>query len=118
MTANDYNSLSRTELRQHAKAAGIKYGKMSLMQIREALANVDTKVLKNAKPPKKAGSKVVAKVRKERTGTKMESALEVMTKNPNMVRKQIIAKFIDDVGLTKAGANTYYSLCQKKWKAK
>lgn len=53
-------------------------------------------------------------VRKERTGTKMLKAIEVMTKNPNMVRKQIIAKFIADVGLTKAGANTYYALVQKK----
>jgi hypothetical protein len=98
--------MSRQELRTAAKAAGIKYGKMSLMQIREAL--------KDAKPVKKAGPKV----RKQREGTKMEAAMAVMEKYPDKARKEIIAKFISDVGLTKAGANTYYSLVQKKLKTK
>jgi hypothetical protein len=119
MNATDYNSLNRTELRQHAKAAGIKYGKMSLLQIREALAGADTKLLsKPAKGPKKAISKANKgdnkKSRKQRTGTKMELALEICKKNPNMPRKGIIAKFISEAKLTKAGANTYYALCQKK----
>jgi hypothetical protein len=98
--------MNRSELRAAAKAAGIKYGKLSLMQIREALTNH-----KPAKA-KKSGE------RKQRTGTKMEAALAVMEKHPGLVRKQIIAKFIDDVGLTKAGANTYYALVQKKLKTK
>jgi len=109
MTTAEIASMSRADLRKAAKAAGIKYGKMSLMQIREALSEVKPTKSKKADGPK---------VRKERTGTKMEAALELMTKNPGLVRKQIITKFIDDVGLTKAGANTYYSLCQKKLKAK
>jgi hypothetical protein len=67
---------------------------------------------------KKAAKKspVKVKVRKERTGTKMEAAIAVCEKNPALPRKGIIAKFISDVGLTKAGANTYYSLVMKKIK--
>jgi DNA-directed RNA polymerase specialized sigma24 family protein len=102
------DQMSRQELRAAAKAAGIKYGKLSLFQIREAL--------KDAKPVSKKKSE--PKERKVRSGTKMEAALAVMTKYPDKARKEIIAKFIDDVGLTKAGAATYYSLVQKKMKTK
>jgi hypothetical protein len=112
MNATDYTTLNRTELRQHAKAAGIKYGKMSLLQIREALAKADTKLLsKPAKAAKKANGKAE---RKAKTGTKMEKALKLMEKNPGLVRKAILAKFMNDVGLTKAGAATYYALITKK----
>jgi hypothetical protein len=54
--------------------------------------------------------------RKARTGTKMVKALEIIKNNPALPRKAIIAKFISDAKLTKAGANTYYSLCMKKIK--
>jgi hypothetical protein len=53
--------MSKTELRTAAKAAGLKYGKMSLMQIREALTNHKPSKSKKATEPK---------VRKERTGTR------------------------------------------------
>jgi hypothetical protein len=98
------DKMSRQELRAAAKAAGIKYGKMSLMQIRDALRD-------HTPAPKKKTTE-----RKERTGTKMEKALAIRAKFPDLARKEIIAKFISDAGLTKAGANTYYALVMKKTK--
>jgi len=84
--------------------AGIKYGKMSLMQIREALiAGKPTKWRDAAKGKNQA-----------RPGSKMEAAIKIVADNPNLPRKAIIARFIDDAGLTKAGANTYYQLVHKK----
>jgi len=56
------------------------------------------------------------KPRKARTGTKMERCKEIVKSNPGLVRKALIAKFISDAKLTKAGANTYYSLVMKKTK--
>jgi hypothetical protein len=99
------DKMTRTELRAAAKAAGIKYGKMSLMQIRDALRDV--------KPVAKK-----ERVRAERTGTKMEAAIKIIEDNSDKSRKEILALFQTKAKLTKAGANTYYSLCQKKLKAK
>lgn len=106
---SDFEKMDRNQLRAAAKAVGIKYGKMSLLQIREALA-----AHKPAKPSKAA--KKETKVRKERTGTKMEAAIALVEKHPDWDRKKIIAAFIDTVGLTKAGSNTYYTLVMKKVK--
>jgi hypothetical protein len=118
MNAIDYTHLGKAELRQHAKAAGIKYGKMSLLQIREALAKVDTATLVVGKPAKKAGPsgrKNPSKPeRKERTGTKMEKALAIVQDNRDLPRKAIIKLFMEKAKLTKAGSATYYSLVQKK----
>jgi len=61
---------------------------------------------------------VVEKTKKDkgpaRAGSKMLAAMEVYKKNPNSVRKDVIAKFMADVGLTKAGSSTYYQLIKKK----
>jgi hypothetical protein len=100
--------MTRQELRAAAKKAGIKYGKMSLLQIRNALADV--------KPGAAVKSKK-EKVRKERTGTKMESAMKILADNGDKSRKEIIALFQSKAKLTAAGANTYYQLCQKKLKS-
>lgn len=118
MTANDYSSMSKKELHHYAKAAGIKYGKLSLMQIREQLAKVDTKALsKPSVGPKKASNKgKMAKSpkqpRAERKGTKMQKAIALFDKT--LSRKDVIAKFMSEAKLTKAGAATYYALVKKK----
>jgi hypothetical protein len=92
--------MNRSELRTAAKQAGIKYGKMSLMQVREALvAHKPSKVEKKGE-------------RKARTGTKMQKAIALFDKSA--ARKDVIAKFMSEAKLTKAGAATYYALVKKK----
>jgi hypothetical protein len=108
--------MTRAELRSACKASGIKYGKLSVMQMREVLMKTPEIVAEKTGTTKAAKKKVAKKGRKERTGTKMEGAIDVVAKNPNLPRKAIIALFIDKVGLTKAGANTYYALVTKKAK--
>jgi hypothetical protein len=116
LTKETIDKMSRKDLRLTAKVAGIKYGKLSVMQIREALLNapdvVTEKPTKSAK--KKIATKKETKVRKERTGTKMEAAMEIMQENDGKSRKEIIALFMSKAKLTKAGAATYYALCKKK----
>ena len=117
LTGEKIEQMGKRELYAAAKARGIKYGRMSLMQIRDALkANPDEPAPKQ----KGAKAKKAPPKRKAADGkpSKMDAAIEVMRKNPNLPRKSIIAKFIDDVGLTKAGASTYYTLVQKKLKDK
>lgn len=99
--------MGRKDLRAAAKAAGIKYGKLSLMQIREALVKGEgtTKSTNNKKS-----------ARTKRGGTKMEAAIAIMKDNPDKSRKEIIALFISKAKLTKAGSNTYYTLVQKALK--
>lgn len=105
MTKTEVESLNRAELRAAAKKAGIKYGKMSLMQVREALFFLKpTKVVEKTK--KKDGS--------ARDGSKMALAIAIFQKSPNAVRKDVIAKFISEAGLTKAGSSTYFQLIKKK----
>jgi hypothetical protein len=100
-------TMGRQELRRLAKEHGIKYSKMSLFQIREAL--------KDVKPSKK---KDEPKERKQRTGTKMQSALKIMEDNPDLPRKSILKLFQDKAKLTLNGSATYYALCQKRLKKK
>jgi hypothetical protein len=102
------SDMTRKELRAAAKTAGIKYGKMSLLQIKNALADVKPGAKKKAEP----------KVRKERTNTKMAQAIAIATKYPDLDRKGLIAKFMSDAKLTKAGASTYLSLVRAKMKTK
>lgn len=48
--------------------------------------------------------------------TKMAQATEIyrkMNRKKGTTRKEIIASFIDDIGLSKAGAATYYQLIKK-----
>src|SRR5258708_7606620 len=109
MTKTEVESLTRPELRSAAKKAGIKYGKMSLLQIREALVA--------SKP-----AKVVEKTKKQkgvaRPGSKMLAAIELVQKHPDWERKQMIVAFIEKIGLTEKGAPTYYQLVKKKLNTK
>lgn len=105
-TVESVEKMGRNDLRAAAKSVGIKYGKLSLMQIREQLVN--SKPAKAEKSKKDNGP--------ARAGSKMLLAIEIMKKNPNQPRKVVIGKFIDEAKLTKAGASTYYQLCLKKLK--
>jgi hypothetical protein len=109
MTKSEVEALNRSELRSAAKKAGIKYGKLSLLQLREALV---------AHNP----SKVVVKTKKEkgvaRPGSKMLLAIQLVEKHPDWARKVAIQAFQDKIGLTKAGSATYWQLVNKKLNTK
>jgi hypothetical protein len=138
MTTNtnvDVEKMSKVELKAAAKKAGLKVGKMSLLQIRMALADLDaTKciadllnagVLKSGPKPAKKAVKVVEKtkqveVKKDgpliskdgpRSGTKLSQCFDLYKVNQKLARKDIMALFIKEVKISKACANTYVSLC-------
>lgn len=111
LTNEQIEKMNKGELHKAAKARSIKYGKLSVMQVREALkANPDV-----PKPAAKA-KRVPPKRKDDGKPSKMDKAVEIMKANPKLVRKDIIALFMSDAGLTKAGASTYYQLVQKKLK--
>lgn len=89
--------------------------------VAKAAPTVETKVVKpevKAEAPATTVKADEKKERKQRTGTKMEQALEIVKDNPGVARKQIIKIFMDKAKLTKAGASTYYGLVLKKLKTK
>ena len=54
--------------------------------------------------------------RSDTTTTKMSAATEIyrrMSRKKGSTRKEIVAAFIEEVGLTKAGAATYYQIIKK-----
>jgi hypothetical protein len=103
-TKEQVEGMTRKDLRASAKKVGIKYGQLSLMQLREALVDY--------KPSKK----VEKEDRKKRSNTKMQLAVDLYTKNVDASRKEIIELFISKAKLTKAGSATYYSLIKQKLK--
>lgn len=110
LTDDQIDKMGKRELNAAAKVRGIKYGKMSLLQIREAL-----KKNPDEPAPQEKGKRAPRKTADGKP-SKMERAIAVFKSNPKQPRKVIIKKFIDDVGLTKAGASTYYTLVQQKLK--
>ena len=55
--------------------------------------------------------------RPAKTKTKKQLALEIFKKchkRKTVKRKDVIAKFIEQLGMTPAGASTYYHLCKKE----
>jgi hypothetical protein len=142
LTAEKIDAMSKAELHRAAKVRGIKYGKLSLLQIRDALkANPDEPVAKASTVAKKkaeplpvtddghtpirptskkkgaaAKKKTEKKPRKGKDGgaSKMSVAMELYKENKNLPRKQILAIFQEKAKLTKAGSATYYGLITKK----
>ena len=58
-----------------------------------------------------------AAVKKAATGTKLDQCYAIykrLQQAGDLTRAYAIAAFMDEVGMTKAGASTYYSACQKK----
>jgi len=110
MKAEVVEKMGKQELHQNAKRLGIKYGKLSLMQIREALIASDDKV--PTKPKQRDTS--------PRKGSKVEKCVELYKANSKATRQELIAIFIKSGGLTSpASASTYlYNIQQKYGKPK
>jgi hypothetical protein len=124
-TVEQVEKMDRMHLIRAAKTVGIKTGKLSLMQIREALVKSDLSAA-DRKPAKKAVKvdykpnvtnrkpEVVEKTKKvdgPRSGTKLSQCFDLYKSNQKLARKDIMALFIKDVKISKACANTYVSLC-------
>lgn len=108
LTNDQIDEMSKSDLAKACKARGIKYGKMSLMQQRDALKA-------NKEEPKPKEKKQREKGDREPRG-KMALAIDLYTKNKDKPRKEIIKLFQDKAKLTKAGSATYYALIQKRIK--
>ena len=52
-----------------------------------------------------------------KVGSKMDRAIEVFYANPEATRKQVIALFVSELGMTPAGASTYYQTIKSNSKA-
>jgi hypothetical protein len=59
-------------------------------------------------------TKAKAKAGPARQGSKMAEAISIYNASKDKERKDVIQLFIDKVGLTKAGASTYYQIAKKK----
>jgi len=106
LTDKQIDDMNRADLAKACKARGIKHGKLSLMQQRDALkANKDE--------PKPKEKKVREKGNREPRG-KMALAIDLFQKNKDKPRKEIIKLFQEKAKLTKAGSATYYALIQKR----
>lgn len=116
LTTDAIDQMSKMELRHAAKQRNIKYGKLSLLQIREALKSNPEEIEMSSKK-KAVAKKAPAKKKVGKTGdgpSKMDLAVEIYKANKNAPRKKLIELFMKDAGLTKAGAGTYVQLVRKK----
>lgn len=102
----------------------IAKGNHSRGDIAEALAVSASNIYPNVSALKKAGLIEVndtngfidlteaamehVSTRKQRTGTKMEKARQIFDKLAEKGRQAVLSKFIGDLGMTEAGASTYY----------
>lgn len=109
------------------KTTATKTTKTAAKKVVKTARKVDSKKLDAAlkaaqgpvitkKPAAKKAGKPVAKseVKPARTGSKMEIASAIYLKMKGQPRADILAKFISEAKLTKAGANTYVALLRKK----
>jgi|SRR5581483_189477 len=108
LTDKQIDDMSKGDLAKACKARGIKHGKLSLLQQREAL-----KKQKDEPAPKE--KKAREKGDREPRG-KMALAIDIFTKNKDKPRKEVLKLFQDKAKLTKAGSATYYALIQKRTK--
>jgi hypothetical protein len=103
LTNDQIDNMSKAELRAACKARGIKFGRLSLLQQRDALKENKAEPVKAKKEKKEY----------EPRG-KMAQAIDIYVKNKDKARKEIIALFISKAKLTKAGSATYYALIKKR----
>jgi len=65
-------------------------------------------------PRVKAPVKVTSsKAKSAKTGTKLDAARKIFSNTPGFTRAQVIAKFMEDLGMSKSGATTYWYNVQK-----
>jgi len=83
-----------------------------------------TQVVKQVESTKVTDPKVAQEPVKVQTAldgkaqTKMDRATELfrqMSMNKDVQRKDIVERFMNDIGLTKAGAGTYYQLIKQRF---
>lgn len=110
LTDEQIESMSKAQLRTACKARSIKYGKMSIMQQREAL-----KQNKDEPAVKEKGKKGRPKSDGPRPGSKVEAALKIFQDNKGKPRKDVIKLFMEKAKLSKAAANTYYQNIKTKY---
>lgn len=111
LTNEQIDSFSKAQLRTACKARGIKYGKMSIMQQRDAL-----KANKDEPAPKAKGKKGRPKSDGPRPGSKSAKCLEIYNANKDKSRKELLELFIKKGGLTSpAAASTYYQNIKKRF---
>lgn len=75
----------------------------------------DVKSAKKAKPVKVNPEPVVAPPVQKKTssGSKIDQAREIFKKNSKLPRDKIVALFMKQLQMTKAGATSYYYTCKK-----
>ena len=106
LTDKQIDEMTKVELAKACKARGIKHGRLSLLQQRNAL--------KANKEEPKAKEKKAREPREPRG--KMAVAIGIYEKNKDKERQEILKLFQDTAKLTKAGANTYFALIRKRLK--
>ena len=106
LTDNQIDEMTKAELAKACKARGIKHGRLSLLQQRNAL--------KANKEEPKAKEKKSREPREPRG--KMAVAIGLYEKNQDKPRQEILKLFQEKADLTKAGANTYFALIRKRLK--
>ncbi len=117
---------AKTTIKAPAKklTMSLKTGKIVVKPAAKKATSTVDQILKNQGPiivkasETKAGPKIAAKTTKapkaDKGPSKMDEAIKVWNSMPKAQRKDVIAAFIDKAKLTKAGANTYYSLIKAK----
>lgn len=101
-TIEQLDKMNKAQVNAVAKKLGIKYGKLSLMQTREAIVNF--------KDVPKVDMK--AKAKTARDGSKMAKCIDIFKKGGS--RQDIIAKFASEAKVTQKALGTYYQLVKKK----
>jgi len=93
-------------------------GQSAFDNLRELEASLFTLgyALNGARCVAEAGASAGEDIRGQVVGeeTRMDKARRILLENPGAQRKEIIAKFIQEAGLTKAGASTYYQKLRKE----
>lgn len=73
----------------------------------------------DTKPAVKVAAKAVEKAPKaEQVPNKMDKAREIFKKMKGKPRKEVLAAFVADAGLTVAGSATYFSNIRKEFESK
>lgn len=62
----------------------------------------------------KSGPNLKVKSAETSLGSKKDRALAIFQQCIDYTRQEVLAKFMSDLGMSKAGASTYYAMC-KRW---
>ena len=93
---------TKTRIASYAKGNGFVY-----KGVEHLYAKNEPKTIK---PPRKAAPK---KVKAEKKESKSSKALAIYKEMEGAARKDVIARYISELGMSKAGASTYYQNAKK-----